>query len=95
MRVGMPEDSFSSSGSNSPSLNSGLPSASALADEYWFSFSDVTPTYHRKSQAKFTEDLRLKSTTKAGPFLASRSLNMLKIDSPLHRKCRKLWIITD
>jgi hypothetical protein len=30
----------------------------------------LSPAYHLKSQVKFTEDLRLKSTTKAESFLA-------------------------
>ena len=32
---------------------------------------------------------------KAGSEMASRSLNVLKIDSPLHSKCRELLIVAD
>jgi hypothetical protein len=32
---------------------------------------------------------------KAGPETASRSLNVLITDSPLHRKCRELLIAAD
>ncbi len=38
---------------------------------------------------------RNKDIHKALDSIASRSLNVLKIDSPLHRKCRELLIAAD